>query len=98
MGASANKVRAVFMLEGLLIGVVGTILGTGLGLIGCKLLQRYKFPLDTDVYYLDALPVVVQYPTVGLVGLAAIGICFAATLYPATLAAGISPVDGLRYE
>jgi lipoprotein-releasing system permease protein len=44
------------------------------------------------------LPVVVQYPTVGMVGLAAIGICFAATLYPATLAASIRPVDGLRYE
>lgn len=98
MGASGNKVRAVFMLEGLLIGVVGTILGTGLGLLGCRLLKRYQFPLDTDVYYLDALPVVVQYPTVAMVGLAAVGICFAATLYPATLAAGIKPVDGLRYE
>ncbi len=98
MGASGGKIRAVFMLEGLLIGVVGTIVGTGLGLLGCTALERYKFPLDTDVYYLDALPVVVQYDTVGLVGLAAVGICFAATLYPATIAAGIRPVDGLRYE
>ena len=98
MGASAHKVRGVFMLEGLLIGVVGTVVGTVLGLVGCEALKRYKFPLDTDVYYLDALPVVVQYDTVGFVGLAAIGICFAATLYPATLAASIRPVDGLRYE
>jgi lipoprotein-releasing system permease protein len=98
MGASSGKIRAIFMLEGLLIGVVGTIFGTGLGLAGCELLRRYEFPLDTDVYYLDSLPVVVQYPTVGMVGLAAVGICFAATLYPATLAAGISPVDGLRFE
>jgi len=98
MGASGTKIRAIFMLEGLLIGVVGTLCGTGLGLLGCELLSRYQFPLDTDVYYLDALPVVVQYPTVGMVGLAAIGICFAATLYPATLAASIRPVDGLRYE
>ncbi len=98
MGASTHKVRAVFMLEGLLIGVVGTVLGTGLGLLGCAALERYKFPLDTDVYYLDSLPVVVQYDTVALVGLAAVAICFVATLYPATLAAGIRPVDGLRYE
>jgi lipoprotein-releasing system permease protein len=98
MGASATKVRAIFMIEGLVVGVVGTVVGTILGLIGCAGLARYEFPLDTDVYYLDTLPVVVQYDTVLMLGLSAILICFLATLYPATLAAKIHPVDGLRYE
>jgi lipoprotein-releasing system permease protein len=98
MGASARRIRQVFVLEGLLIGVVGTLVGTVLGLIGCRALEQYRFPLDTDVYYLDTLPVVIQTHTVAVVGFAAVFICFAATLYPATLAARIRPVDGLRYE
>ncbi len=98
MGASAARVRQIFMLEGVLIGLVGTALGTVLGLLGCEGLRNYEFPLDTDVYYLDTLPVVVQYDTVAFVALAAVLICFVATLYPATIAARIRPVDGLRYE
>jgi lipoprotein-releasing system permease protein len=98
MGASAARVRQIFMLEGVLIGLVGTAIGTALGLVGCEGLRNYEFPLDTDVYYLDTLPVVVQYDTVGVVALSAVLICFLATLYPATLAARIRPVDGLRYE
>ena len=98
MGASAARIRQIFMLEGVLIGLVGTAIGTVLGLIGCEGLRNYEFPLDTDVYYLDTLPVVVQYDTVAVVAVAAVLICFLATLYPATLAARIRPVDGLRYE
>jgi len=98
MGASAVRVRQIFMLEGVLIGIVGTLAGTILGLIGCEGLRNYEFPLDTDVYYLDTLPVVVQYDTVAVVAMAAVLICFLATLYPATIAARIRPVDGLRYE
>ena len=98
MGASADRIRQIFMLEGVLIGLVGTTIGTVLGLIGCEGLRNYEFPLDTDVYYLDTLPVVVQYDTVGVVAASAVLICFLATLYPATLAARIRPVDGLRYE
>jgi len=98
MGASASRIRQVFVFEGLIIGLVGTAIGTVTGLLGCEALKRYEFPLDTDVYYLDTLPVVVQYDTIGWVAVAAVGICFLATLYPATIAARIRPVDGLRYE
>ena len=98
MGASAMRVRQIFMLEGLLIGLVGTAVGTVLGLVGCEALRNYEFPLDTDVYYVDTLPVVVQYDTVAVVAAVAVLICFLATLYPATIAARIRPVDGLRYE
>ncbi|MGC6506880.1 MAG: FtsX-like permease family protein [Myxococcota bacterium] len=98
MGASKSQITRIFMLEGVIIGLVGTLSGTVLGLIGCELLDRYRFPLDTDVYYLDSLPVVVEYPTVGIVILAALSISFLATIYPARIAARMSPVEGLRYE
>ncbi len=98
MGASAVAVRAVFMLEGLVIGGVGTVVGTVLGLFGCWALDKYQFPLDTDVYYLDSLPVVVVPSAVAFVMYAAVLICFAATLYPASQAAKVDPVEGLRYE
>jgi lipoprotein-releasing system permease protein len=98
MGASANRIRQIFMLEGLLIGFVGTSIGTGLGLAGCEALKNYEFPLDTDVYYVDTLPVVMHIETVAVVAFVAVLICFIATLYPATIASRIRPVDGLRYE
>lgn len=98
MGASASSIRRIFVLEGLGVGVVGTSLGTGLGLAGCALLDRYRFPLDTNVYYLDSLPVVVEPAVVATVALSAVAICLLATLYPAGRAAALDPVEGLRYE
>ena len=98
MGASRRAIQIVFVLEGMIVGVVGTSLGGFLGLAGCALLDRYKFPLDTNVYYLDSLPVVVEPATVVSVLVGALAVCFLATLYPAGRAARIDPADGLRYE
>lgn len=98
MGASAHQVRMVFMLEGLIVGVVGTTLGTCLGLLGCMGLRMYEFPLDTDVYYLNTLPVVIEPLTILVVVVVAIAISFLCTLYPTTVAARLDPVEGLRYE
>lgn len=98
MGASSEDIRRIFVLEGGIVGVVGTSLGTILGLAGCVALDRYRFPLDTNVYYLDSLPVVIEPASIVTVVITALLICFAATLYPATRAARLDPVEGLRYE
>ncbi len=98
MGASSRNILWIFVMEGGIVGVTGTSLGTVLGLAGCLLLDRYRFPLDTNVYYLDSLPVVVEPASVATTAVAALVICFTATLYPALRAARLAPVDGLRYE
>ena len=98
MGASSQQILKVFMLEGIIIGSVGTVIGTILGLVGCNLLDQYQFPLDTDVYYMDTLPVVIEPGTVLTVVISAIAISFFATIYPARVASKMDPVEGLRYE
>lgn len=98
MGASSKQILQVFIFEGVIIGSFGTFFGTILGLIGCYFLDQYQFPLDTDVYYMDTLPVVVEGGTVLFVDLCAILISFLATIYPAMVASKMDPVEGLRYE
>ncbi len=98
MGATNRQIRVVFMLEGTIIGLVGAVLGTILGLAGSVALREYGFPLNTDVYYVDSLPVVIQPHLVATVALSAVAVCFLATLYPATQAGNLDPVEGLRYE
>lgn len=98
MGASARMIRTIFVLEGATVGFVGTSLGVGLGLAGCALLDWYHYELDTNVYYLDSLPVVVIPETVAVVAVVSLAICFLATIYPSRRAAQLDPVEGLRYE
>lgn len=98
MGASRGGIVRVFVMVGGAIGLVGTALGTGLGLLICEGLERYQFPLETDVYYLSSLPVLVQASDIILIAMSALVICFLSALYPATRASALDPVEGLRYE
>ncbi|MGK3996151.1 FtsX-like permease family protein [Sorangium sp. So ce1024] len=98
LGASDGAVMRVFMLEGVIIGAIGTVFGVGTALACCTGLSWFGVRLDPDVYYIDRLPVNVNGSDYAMVAVAALLICTIATLYPARAASKLSPVDGLRYE
>ncbi len=99
MGATAKSIMVIFMLQGIVVGVLGTIAGLGAGLGICYLLARYQFiSLPSDVYYISTLPVQVQLGDVVFVAVAAVAIAFLATLYPSRNASKVNPVEALRYE
>ncbi|NVM20634.1 MAG: lipoprotein-releasing ABC transporter permease subunit [Desulfobacterales bacterium] len=99
MGATAKSIMKIFMLDGLIIGVSGTVLGLAGGGVLCYLLKRYEFvKLPSDVYYISTLPVRVQVLDVALVALSAIAISFLATLYPSYQASRLDPATAIRYE
>ncbi len=98
LGATDNNILRVFILEGMLIGTIGTLLGVSVALAACSGLAWTGVRLDPEVYYIDRLPVNVDLGDYGMVTLAALVICTLATIYPAYTAAQVRPVDGLRYE
>ncbi|MGD8243405.1 MAG: lipoprotein-releasing ABC transporter permease subunit [Desulfobacterales bacterium] len=98
MGATNAHIMRIFVIKGMVIGLSGTLIGVGLGTLLCALLERYPIiKLPGDVYYFTKLPVQLQTMDVFSIALAAIGICFLATLYPARQAARLNPVDAIRY-
>ncbi|UCG38684.1 MAG: lipoprotein-releasing ABC transporter permease subunit [bacterium] len=99
MGATRRSIGRIFMLEGLIIGFSGTLLGLCLGLGLCYLLANYRFvELPASVYYVTTLPVRVQSMDVALICLAAVAVSFLATVYPSRKASLLNPVEILRYE
>jgi lipoprotein-releasing system permease protein len=97
LGASDVGILQLFAIQGLLIGVIGTLLGVLMGLLGCWLGKRFGIPLNPDVYYIDRLPIHVDWQSVAAAGAAGVLISIAATLYPALLAARVRPAAGMRH-
>jgi len=99
MGATSRSIGRIFVYKGLIIGVIGTLLGTLFGYGGCWLLDRYHFiELPKDVFYVSTLPVKIYPENFLMVGAASVVICLLATIYPARQAAGLAPVEVIRYE
>ena len=99
IGAPAQSIKKIFIFEGLLLGILGTSLGAGLGALLCYLLRTYEFiRLPADIYYIESLPVQMRWADSLIIVAAALLISFLATIYPAHQAAKLNPAEALRYE
>jgi len=97
MGATPQSIMRIFMLNGVVIGLVGTSIGVPLGYFFLWLIQNY-WTFDASVYYISRIPVHILPLDVVLVATSAILISFAATFYPSWQATKLDPVSALRYE
>jgi lipoprotein-releasing system permease protein len=98
IGVDRAGVMGIFVVEGMFIGLFGTLLGLALGLTASFLLDRYPLHLPGDVYFIETLPVEVDAPYVIAVVVLALAISFLATLVPSFLASRLDPVRAIRYE
>lgn len=98
IGARDDAVLRIFMFQGGIIGLAGTISGLCLGYLGCIALRAYEFPLDPHVYFISRLPVSIRPTEFIITGAVALVICLLATIFPALYAAQMRPADGLRAE
>ncbi|RZU39459.1 ABC transporter permease [Edaphobacter modestus] len=97
-GVTEMQVRRIFLLQGLLISVIGTVLGLILGYGLSWLGGHYRFPLDAAVYSIDHLPFAPRVWDGVIVGAVSLGVSLLATLYPSGSAAKVLPAEALRYE
>jgi len=99
MGLTSPAVGRVFLVQGAVIGGVGTALGLVLGLTVAYVVDRSGWVrINPAVYFIDHLPVHIEWLDVGVVVLASLAIAVCATLYPSRSAAALTPVDAIRHE
>jgi len=107
LGLSAQAVNRIFIIQGAVIGLTGTLLGIALGLLLAGnvdvivpwLEQTFRFQImPGDVYYVTDIPAEIRLPDVVLIGAVSLLLTMLATIYPARRAAGIAPADALRYD
>jgi lipoprotein-releasing system permease protein len=97
-GVLPNQVRRIFLMQGLLISLLGTAAGLVLGYAACWAGGHYHIPLSADVYSIDTLPFAADWRDGLLVAVVSIGVSLLATVYPSSTAARILPAEALRYE
>ncbi len=99
LGARKKSILLIFLMEGIIIGIVGTIIGGSLGLAVCWFADATRLiTLEGDVYYLSYLPFKIKLTDVVIICCASLGISFAATLYPSWKASCLNPAEAIRYE
>jgi lipoprotein-releasing system permease protein len=98
MGASPKSVAMIFRIQGAAIGLIGTLLGLILSVVGCVALKTYGFPLNEQVFQMKELPVRIELLNFVIVAISAFLICLLSTIYPAYRASRLEPAEVLRYE
>ncbi len=99
MGMPARSIRRIFLVQGVVIGLVGTSIGVALGVVLGVVVNHYKLiPLDPSIYFIDHLPVSVHATDVAWIVAASLAIAALATIYPAVQAAKLYPVEAIRHE
>jgi lipoprotein-releasing system permease protein len=99
MGSSSASIRRIFVLQGLIIGLVGTAAGALAGTALIYVLDRYRLiSVPMDVYQISYVPFTLELSDFLTVIIAAILICFVATIYPSRQAAKLDPAQALRYQ
>jgi lipoprotein-releasing system permease protein len=99
MGASRGAIMRIFMLQGALIGAVGTATGAVLGWAACRVLDHYRLiRVPEDVYQISYVPFRLLPGDAAVVIAGALLVCFLATIHPARGAARLDPAEALRYE
>lgn len=99
VGATNKSIMTIFILQGLFIGLMGTAIGSGLGLLLSYLLETYEFiKLPAGIYYLSTIPVQLKGLDFLYIVSTAIVLAFLASLYPSWRASRLDPVEALRYE
>jgi lipoprotein-releasing system permease protein len=97
MGATNKVIRRIFIIKGMVIGILGTFIGTVLGVIVCYFLKKYDFIKLPEAYPFSTLPVQLETVDVFIIAVSAIIICFFSTIYPSYKASKMDPVEALRY-
>ncbi len=98
MGARDSSIMKIFVLEGWIVGLIGTACGLALGIGVAVALSQLKLHIAADVYMVDSLTVRLRPFEMVLTAAAAFIISHLATVYPALRAAGQNPVDAMRYD
>lgn len=99
LGATSDLIMRIFVVQGMIIGAAGTVLGAVAGLVGGALLAKYPFiELPEEIYTISTIPIAIYPWDVVIICLLALTICFIATIYPSYRAARLEPAEALRYE
>lgn len=99
MGVSDKSILRIFMFEGILIGIIGTLAGVALGFLICYLQIEYNFyPLDSTKYIIDAMPMKVELSDIIAISIMSMLLSFLASLYPAKRAVKIPLLDAIKWE
>jgi len=98
LGVKRSTVSSIFIFDGFIIGLSGTLIGSILAVAGCVFLKQIDFPLSKEIYFFSSMPVEMSVTTFLSVMGVSLMISVVATLYPSIKASGITPIEGLRYE